>query len=106
MLLTNMMIAGSHKAKSLLDDIVKRGSIRVGMSVFKPWAFRDKNGQYIGYEIDVAKKLADDLGVKLQLVPTAWDGIIPALQAGKMDVIIAGMSVTAKRNLKINFSIY
>lgn len=93
------------QAESVIDEIVKRGSMRVGMSVFKPWAFRDKNGDYVGYEIDVAKRLAKDLGVKLQLVPTAWDGIIPALQARKMDVIISGMSVTTKRNIKVNFSI-
>ena len=105
LLLLSTLVAESPKTHSLIDDILKRGSIRVGMSVFVPWAFRSKSGEYIGYEIDVAKQLAKDLGVKLQLVPTAWDGIIPALQAKKMDVIIAGMSITAKRNLKVNFSI-
>ena len=104
-LLFLLLFSGFVQAQSVIDKIVKRGTIKVGMSVFKPWAFRAKNGEYIGFEIDVAKALAKDLGVKLQLVPTAWDGIIPALQTGKMDVIIAGMSVTTKRNLKINFSI-
>ena len=44
------------------------------------------------------------MGVKLELVPTAWDGIIPALLAGKFDVIIGGMTITPKRNLTVNFS--
>jgi len=93
------------QSQSVIDEIIDRGSIRVGMSAFVPWAFLNEQGEYVGFEIDVAKKLAEDLGVELQLVPTAWDGIIPSLQTGKMDVIIGGMSVTTKRNLKINFSI-
>ena len=87
-----------------IDDIKKRGEIRVGLSTFVPWAFRDKTGNLVGFEIDVATKLAQDLGVKLQLVNTAWDGIIPALQSKKFDVIISGMSVNEKRKLSIDFS--
>ncbi len=92
-------------AGSVLEIIKKRGSIKVGMSTFVPWAMRDKNGGLTGYEIDVAKKLAEDMGVKAEFVPTAWDGIIPALLAGKFDIIIAGMSITPERNLTVNFSL-
>ena len=87
-----------------IDTIIKRGTMMVGMSTFVPWAMRDKDGKLIGFEVDVATKLASDLGVKLDLVPTAWDGIIPALLAGKFDVIIGGMTITTKRNLTVNFS--
>ena len=89
---------------SVLQTILARGSISVGMSAFVPWAMRDKNGELIGFEIDVAKKVAEDMGVDVNFVPTAWDGIIPALIAGKFDVIIGGMSVTTKRNLTVNFT--
>ena len=89
---------------SVLQTILERGSISVGMSAFVPWAMRDKNGDLIGFEIDVAKKVAEDMGVDINFVPTAWDGIIPALIAGKFDVIIGGMSVTTKRNLTVNFT--
>ena len=65
---------------------------------------RDKNGELIGFEIDVAKRVAEDMGVEINFVPTAWDGIIPALLAGKFDIIISGMSVTIKRNLTVNFT--
>ena len=61
--------------------------------------------RFVGFEIDVAKRLAKDLGVELQLVPTKWAGIIPALMAGKFDVIIGSMSVTPERNLKANFTV-
>jgi polar amino acid transport system substrate-binding protein len=91
--------------QSAIDTIVKRGTMIVGMATFVPWAMRDKDGKLIGFEVDVATKLANDLGVKLDLEPTAWDGIIPALLAGKFDVIIGGMTITTKRNLTVNFSV-
>lgn len=95
---------GPAKAQSVIQEIQERGVIRVGMSTFVPWAMRDKNGDLIGFEIDVARKLAEDMGVGVEFVPTAWDGIIPALLAGKFDVIIGGMSITPSRNLTVNFT--
>jgi polar amino acid transport system substrate-binding protein len=53
----------------------------------------------------VATRLAEDMGVKAEFVPTKWDGIIPALNTGKFDVIIGGMGIVPKRNLKVNFTI-
>ena len=91
-------------AAGVLETIKKRGAIRVGLSTFVPWAMRDKNGELIGYEIDVAKQLAEDMKVKAEFVPTAWDGIIPALLAGKFDVVIGGMTITPERNLTVNFT--
>ncbi len=89
---------------SQLETILKRGTIKVGFDTFKPWAMKDKNGEYIGFEIEVAKRLAADMGVKIEFVPTKWSGIIPALLTGKFDIIIGGMTITPKRNLKVNFS--
>ncbi|MEJ2728553.1 MAG: transporter substrate-binding domain-containing protein [Deltaproteobacteria bacterium] len=91
--------------ESTIEQIMKRGTLRVGMSTFVPWAMKDKTGKLIGFEIDVARQLADDMGVKVEFVPTKWAGIIPALLTGKFDVIIGGMSVRPDRNLKVNFSI-
>jgi polar amino acid transport system substrate-binding protein len=91
-------------ATSAIEEIKKRGALRVGLSTFVPWAFRSKSGDLIGYEVDVAKKLAEDMGVKVELVPTAWDGIIPALIAGQFDFIIGGMTITPARNLTVNFT--
>lgn len=91
-------------ASSLIEEVKKRGSLRVGMSTFVPWAMRNKQGELVGFEVDVATRLAQDMNVKPELVPTAWDGIIPALLSGRFDVIIGGMSVTVMRNLTVNFS--
>lgn len=91
-------------SESVIEDIKKRGAIKIGLSIFKPWSMRDKNGELIGFELDVGQKLADDMGVEAEFIPTAWDGIIPSLVGRKFDVIISGMTTTAQRNLTINFS--
>jgi len=90
---------------SVIEEIKHRGVLRIGLSTFVPWSMRDKKGDLIGFEIDVANKVAADMGVKTEFVPTAWDGIIPALLAGKFDVIISGMSITPERNLTVNFTV-
>lgn len=90
---------------STLEEIKKRGTIRVGFSTFVPWAMRNTKGEFIGFEIDVANKLAEDNGWTVEHIPTAWDGIIPALIAKKFDVIIGGMSATPKRSQTVNFTI-
>jgi polar amino acid transport system substrate-binding protein len=92
-------------AESTIENTLKRGVLRVGMSTFVPWAMKDKTGKLIGFEIDVANRLAQDTGVKIEFVPTKWAGIIPALLTGKFDVIIGGMGILPQRNLKVNFTI-
>jgi polar amino acid transport system substrate-binding protein len=91
--------------QSTVEQVIKRGILKVGMSTFVPWAMKDKTGNLIGFEIDVATRLAEDMGVKIEFIPTKWAGIIPALLTGKFDVVIGGMSVRPDRNLKVNFSI-
>ena len=92
-------------AESTIEQALKRGVLRVGISTFVPWAMKDKTGKLIGFEIDVATRVAKDMGVKVRFVPTKWAGIIPALLTGKFDVIIGGMGIVPKRNLKVNFTI-
>lgn len=91
--------------ESMINRVIKRGTLRVGMSTFVPWAMADKNGNLIGFEIDVANRLAKDLGVKAEFVPTEFSGIIPALLTGKFDIIIGSMSIRMDRALKVNFSL-
>ena len=90
--------------ESVLTAIKERGALNVGHGSFVPWAFRSTKGEYVGFEIDIGKKLAEDMGVKYNSVPTAWDGIIPALLAGKFDIIISGMSPSPKRALTVSFT--
>lgn len=95
----------TEDSRSVLAQAVERGTLRVGMSSFVPWAMQDKKGRYIGFEVDVATRLASDFGLKLELVPTRWSGIVPALLTGKFDMIVGGLSITPERCLKVNFSI-
>ncbi len=94
----------SLSSESVIETIKQRGAIKIGLSLFIPWSMRDKNGELIGFELDVGRKLAEDMGVDAEFIPTSWDGIIPALVSGKFDAIISGMSITANRNLTVNFS--
>ena len=111
--LTMMMTATAFAGKvqrqlvqeSTIEAIMKRGVIKVGMDTFVPWAMKDKQGKFIGFEIDVATRLAKDMGVKVEFVPTKWAGIIPALLTNKFDVIIGGMGIRPQRALKVNFTI-
>ncbi|MBL0703017.1 MAG: transporter substrate-binding domain-containing protein [Sulfurospirillum sp.] len=91
--------------KSTLNKILQRGVLRVGMEPgYMPFEMKDKKGNIIGFDVDMAEAMAKAMGVKLELVPTAWDGIIAALLTDKFDIIMSGMTITQERNLKINFS--
>lgn len=91
--------------QSTLEQVISKNRLRIGFSTFVPWAMKDKKGEFIGYEIEVARRLAEDMGVQAEFIPTKWSGIIPALLTGKFDVIIGGMGITPERNLKVNFTI-
>jgi len=91
--------------QSTLEQILKRGELRVGFEAgYMPFEMTDKNGNFVGFDIDIAKEMAQALGVKFVPVNTAWDGIIPSLITEKFDIIMSGMTVTQERNLKINFA--
>jgi octopine/nopaline transport system substrate-binding protein len=71
---------------------------------FPPWNAVDAAGQAVGFDIDVGKAICERANLKCTFVTQAWDGIIPALTVGKVDAIMAGMSITEKRKQVIAFS--
>lgn len=88
-----------------LEEIQKRGKLRVGMEPgYMPFELQNKKGEIIGFDADMGAAMAKAMGVDLELVSTAWDGIIPALLTGKFDVIMSGMTLTQERNMSINFA--
>ncbi|RKX51611.1 MAG: ABC transporter substrate-binding protein [Thermotoga sp.] len=90
----------------LLEEIQKRGVLRVGQDPgYMPLYGTNEKGERIGFEVDLLKKMAEILGVKIEYVIVNWDGIIPALISGKFDFILAGMTITPERALKVDFSI-
>lgn len=88
----------------MLTIIRRKNSLAVGISTFMPWAMHDKNGKLIGFEVEVAKKLADDLGVELKLVPVGFSEIIGDLVNNRFDIIVTGIYPTPQRALFVNFS--
>ncbi len=63
------------------------------------------NAEYAGgYDVEIAKQIAEGLGMELEIVKTEWDGLVPSLNSGKIDAIVAGMSPTAERKETIDFS--
>ncbi|MFV0482271.1 MAG: transporter substrate-binding domain-containing protein [Campylobacteraceae bacterium] len=91
--------------KSTLNQILERGELSIGFDPgYMPFEMRTKRGDIIGFDIDIAREMANAMGVKLKLVPNDWNGIIASLLTGKFDMILAGMTVTSERNLRINFT--
>lgn len=86
------------------EDILERGTLKVGVSLFDPWTIQNKAGELSGFEIDVATNIAQDMGVTPEFVVYKWEDIIPALQKGEIDVIAGGMAITPARALKVTFS--
>lgn len=87
-----------------LDDILKSGQINIGVAFFLPWTIQTKNGGLIGYEIDLSKKVAQELGVMPNFVVYTWEDLLPALENGDIDMIAAGLYITPQRALKFTFS--
>jgi polar amino acid transport system substrate-binding protein len=87
-----------------LDDIRKRGEMIVGVeAAYVPYEFI-KDGEIIGYDIDIGNHIAEKLGVKAKFMDTQWSGIIAALLTKKFDTVLSAMTITRDRAEKLNFS--
>lgn len=71
---------------------------------YPPYSFINKNGETEGFDVEGVKWIADDMDFNVKIQPMAWDGIIPALQAGKIDMVYSGMTITEERKEVVNFS--
>ncbi|WP_394778967.1 cystine ABC transporter substrate-binding protein [Undibacterium sp.] len=93
-------------AADLLDSVKSRGTLKIALEgTYPPFNFKDqKTGQLDGFDVDVAKLLAAKLGVKPEFVTSEWSGILAGLSAGKYDVIVNQVGITAKRQETFDFS--
>ncbi|MFA6332355.1 MAG: transporter substrate-binding domain-containing protein [Methanoregula sp.] len=71
---------------------------------YTPFSYLDSSGNPTGFDIDSMKWIAEKKGLNVRFQPTAWDGIIPSLQAGKIDLIYSGLTITKERAEQVNFS--
>ncbi|MGN2368685.1 ABC transporter substrate-binding protein [Clostridium cagae] len=107
----NKNTAGSKDGKetaSVLEAIKQKGKLVVGTSAdYPPYEFHkevDGKDQIVGFDISIAKSLAEDLGVELQINDMDFDGLLISLQAGKVDMVFAGMTPTDERKENADFS--
>lgn len=113
MLLTGCGAKGSTSSENATESETFKVGLEAGYAPFNWTQMDDANSgvkiegasEYAGgYDVEIAKKIAEGLGKELVIVKTEWDGLVPALTSGKIDAIIAGMSPTAERKETIDFS--
>jgi polar amino acid transport system substrate-binding protein len=95
-----LLVAG-HVTQSHADDTIKFG---FAQEPYPPFGSQDSSGRWVGFEVDLMNAVCEEMKAKCELVPIAWDGIIPALQEKKIDVIWASMSITDERKKVIDFT--
>jgi polar amino acid transport system substrate-binding protein len=88
-----------------LDDIVKRGELRIAVQTQgPPFSMVDKKGERTGSSVELAKLMAQEMGVKAVFLDLDWDGLLPALISGKADMLAADMTPTLARATKVAFT--
>jgi len=81
-------------------------SIKLGMECdYQPFQYKDKSGKLVGWEVDLAQELFKRMNIPYETVCMEWDGLLPALLAGKIDAVMSALSITAERQQKVDFSI-
>jgi polar amino acid transport system substrate-binding protein len=96
---------GFEKSSPTIHKILKRGELIVGTAGnMPPLNMTDKKGEIIGLEVDMAHYFAAAMGVELNLVKKPFSELLPALEAGEVDMVLSGMTITPERNLKVAFA--
>ncbi|HEY85195.1 MAG TPA: transporter substrate-binding domain-containing protein [Chloroflexi bacterium] len=94
-----------RQAQSGLAEIKQRGALRVGLDAsFPPFESLDENGQVVGLDADLARAIADDLGVELEFVNIGFDGLYDALLIKRVDMLLSGLPVDPYRSRDVAYS--
>jgi len=97
-------LIGAHDDAPILERIIENGVLRVGTSGNQPpFSMTDASGRLFGYEVDLAELLAKALDVELLLVKKPFPELLPALEAGEVDMVMSGMTITPERNARVAF---
>lgn len=89
----------------LLARIQQRGEIVVAMEgTWAPWTYHNESDELVGYDVEVAQKIAEKLGVKVRFVEGEWDGLLAGLDDSRYDIMVNGVGITPERQEKYDFS--
>ncbi len=103
--LLGLAACGDPDTTPVVEQIKARGVMRVATEpTFRPFESRDENDELVGFDVDLARVLAADLGVEVEFVTVVWDSIIPTLLKQKSDFIISGMTATEERKKTVDYS--
>lgn len=103
--LSLLVACGGEKKGDLLAQIREKGEIVVAMEgTWAPWTYKDESGELVGYDVEVAKAIAEKLGVEATFITGEWDGLLAGLDAGRYDIMANGVDVTPDRSEKYDFS--
>ena len=100
-----LLIGGNVMAEDSLAEIQAEGKMVVGLDdSFPPMGFRDENGEIVGFDIDLVKEIAELQGFEVEFRDISFDSLIPGLASGSLDMVAAGMTITAERKEVVSFS--
>ncbi|WP_144511952.1 transporter substrate-binding domain-containing protein [Bacillus sp. FJAT-22090] len=96
---------GVSTENSTIQKALKNKKLVIGMSTgYFPFDMKNPNGDFVGYDADTAEALAKALGVEVEYKQFTFDGLIPALQTGEVDMVFAGMTIRGDRALAVSFA--
>jgi len=102
-----MISAATGLAALLAVAAASAAPLKVGIAAepYPPFTYKSADGSWTGFEVELADAVCAEAGLECEITPTAWSGIIPALNAGKIDLIMTSMSITEERDKVIDFSV-
>ncbi len=99
-----LMVVNIAAAGKAMDSILKKGELLVGITGAQPpLNATNKDGKIIGYDADIARLIAMNMGVKLKFSTMPFAELLPALKAGKVDMVLSSMTMTLERNREVAF---
>lgn len=97
---------GKDNGGKLLDEIKERGELIVAMEgTWSPWTYHNESGELVGYDVEVAKAIAEKLGVSVTFVEGDFDGLLAGVDAGRYDMVVNGVTIDEERSEKYDFSV-